>query len=63
MIGTGSIILKGANIPDKCIVSAGSTVGKGSYSECSLITGNPAESRKTLDPDADFFCRRSGHVR
>ncbi len=47
-IGLNSIILKGTEIGDNCIVSAGSVV-KGKFPPNSIITGNPAHVVKTLD--------------
>lgn len=47
-IGLNAIILKGTEIGDNCIVSAGSVV-KGKFPANSVITGNPAIVVKTLD--------------
>lgn len=46
-IGLNSIILKGTEIGDNCIVSAGSVV-KGIFPPNSIITGNPAKVVKQL---------------
>lgn len=42
-IGVNALILKGANIGDNSVVSAGSVVGGGDYPQNSLIQGNPAK--------------------
>lgn len=46
-IAHGASILKGAHIPAGCIVGAKSLVGRGQYSENSLIAGIPATVKKT----------------
>lgn len=50
-IGVNALILKGANIGDNSIVSAGSVVGGGDYPRNSLIQGNPAKVVATLQID------------
>lgn len=42
-IGLNAVILKGANIGNNCVISAGSIVGKGVYPHNSIIQGNPAK--------------------
>jgi acetyltransferase-like isoleucine patch superfamily enzyme len=42
-IGLNAVILKGANIGNNCVISAGSVVGGGDYPQNSLIQGNPAK--------------------
>lgn len=41
-IGANSFILPGVNLPEGCIVTAGSVVGIKAYKPYSLISGNPA---------------------
>lgn len=50
-IGVNALILKGANIGDNSVVSAGSVVGGGDYPRNSLIQGNPAKVVATLQID------------
>lgn len=47
-IGLNAVILKGANIGNNCVISAGSVVGGGDYPQNSLIQGNPAKVVGTL---------------
>jgi acetyltransferase-like isoleucine patch superfamily enzyme len=62
MIGTGCIILKGAVVPNFCVVAAGSVVGHRRYAEYSLLGGIPASTIKSLDPQAKYFGRTVGSV-
>ena len=61
-IGTGCIILKGAEIADKVIVAAGSVVTGNLKEECSIYGGNPAAKFRSLDADAKYFTRSVGMV-
>lgn len=47
-IGVNATILKGTNIDDNCVVSAGSVV-KGVFPSNSIIQGNPAKVVKTIE--------------
>lgn len=47
-IGINAIILKGTEIGDNCIISAGSVV-KGVFPKSCIISGNPATIVKVLD--------------
>lgn len=49
-IGVNTIVLKGTNIGDNCVVAAGSVV-KGVYPPNSIIQGNPAIVVKSLNID------------
>ncbi|MET0971204.1 MAG: hypothetical protein ABWY18_18535 [Tardiphaga sp.] len=62
MIGSGSIVLKGVKIPDRCIVSAGSVVGHARPEPYSLIAGNPAAHVRTLPETAKFFHRTENTI-
>jgi NDP-sugar pyrophosphorylase family protein len=57
MIGSGSILLKGVKVPDRCIVSAGSVVSHVKPESYSLIAGNPAVQIRKLPETAKFFAR------
>lgn len=61
MVGTGTLILKGVSIPDKCVVSAGSVVTHIKAEALSLIAGNPAAVTRQLPCTSKFFSR-VGHV-
>jgi acetyltransferase-like isoleucine patch superfamily enzyme len=45
-IGHGVSVLKGATIPDGCVVGARSVVGRGTFPAGSLLAGVPAKLRK-----------------
>lgn len=59
-IGTGTILLKGASLPDYCILAAGSVLGKAYHEPYRLLSGIPAAPVKQLDPDLAFFTRTKG---
>lgn len=61
-VGTGSIVLFGATIPDYCIVSAGSVVTKSHDQTYQMYGGNPARPIKDLAPDLAFFTRTVGRL-
>lgn len=48
-IGTGAIILKGVHIGARSIVAAGSVVTAGTIPPDSLVAGNPARVRRTIE--------------
>lgn len=62
-IGSGSIILKGTEIPDYVIVGAGAVLNK-KYTESNKVYGGvPAKIKKDLDKDeVKFFSRPNGDV-
>lgn len=61
-IGTGSILLGGAKLPDYSILAAGGVLSH-SYEEThQLYGGVPAKQIKRLDPDLKYFHRTSGYV-
>lgn len=63
MIGSGTIVLPGAIIPDFSVVSAGSVVRYSMGAECySLYSGNPAVFERSLDKEMSYFNRSSGAV-
>jgi acetyltransferase-like isoleucine patch superfamily enzyme len=62
-VGTGCILLKGAVLPEKSVLSAGSVLSKAEYEPCCLYSGNPAVRIKQLDSKAIYFSRQDGAVR
>lgn len=55
-IGSGSILLLGVNIPDNCIVAAGSVVTKSIKEKGVIIAGNPA---RVIAKTEDFIKKNS----
>lgn len=47
-IGCNTLMLKGTVIPNNCVIGAGSVVSGHSYSENTIIAGNPAVSIKPI---------------
>lgn len=47
-IGNGCMILKGATVPDVCVIGAKSVVSGSNYVGHSVIVGNPAKSVKRI---------------
>ena len=48
-IGSGAIILGPCNIGDNSVIGAGSVVLSGDYPSDTLIAGNPAKIKKTIE--------------
>ncbi len=63
MIGTQSIILKGASLPDYSVLGAGSVLQKAYTTSYTLYSGVPALPVKTFDTEAKFFNRDTRFVR
>jgi len=62
-IGTSSIILMGANLPDCCVLGAGAILNKKFEKTHSLYAGNPARPLKTFEKNQySYFQRKQGHV-
>lgn len=59
-IGTASVLLKGARIPDYCVVGAMSLVNKSFDEEQSLYAGVPACRIKSVDLSMNWFHRDIG---
>jgi acetyltransferase-like isoleucine patch superfamily enzyme len=59
MVGTGSILLKGALLPDYSVLGAGSVVHKRFETTHTLYSGVPAQPVKALDANLAFFSRTS----
>jgi serine acetyltransferase len=61
-VGTGSILLPGAVVPDYCVIGAGSVVTSALPDTYSLYAGAPARRIKALDPSSAYFKRGTGSV-
>ncbi len=61
-IGSGTIILKGASVPEKSIVGAGSVYRSRFVESHWLYSGVPAVPVKQLDKATAFFLRTTGNV-
>jgi acetyltransferase-like isoleucine patch superfamily enzyme len=61
-VGTSCIILKGATLPDFCVLGAGSLLTQAFSDTYCLYSGLPAQSVKKLSEDSLFFSRKHGHV-
>lgn len=62
-VGTGCILLKGASLPERSILAAGSVLGAGGDRvPNALYSGVPAVPAKELDPGAKYFVRNVGAV-
>jgi acetyltransferase-like isoleucine patch superfamily enzyme len=62
MIGTRAVILKGAHVPDRAVVGAGSVFRGTPDSTGGLWSGVPARRVLDLDQSSPYFTRRDGHV-
>jgi acetyltransferase-like isoleucine patch superfamily enzyme len=62
MVGAGSIILKGATLPDYCALGAGSTLQKTYFETHMLYSGVPANPVKQLSPNYAYFHRTAGFI-
>ena len=59
-VGSRCVILKGAKLPDCCILGAGSVLARPYDEPYGLYVGVPATRQKNLDPDAAYFKREAG---
>ncbi len=62
MVGAGSILLKGAVLPDYSALGAGSTLQKAYGDTHMLYSGVPATPVKSLSPDYAYFKRTQGFI-
>jgi acetyltransferase-like isoleucine patch superfamily enzyme len=62
MIGTRVILLKGAKVPDRAVVAAGSVFRESTEETGGLWSGVPAIRVRDLDETGAYFVRTSGHV-
>jgi acetyltransferase-like isoleucine patch superfamily enzyme len=61
-VGTGCIILPDAYLPDRSILAAGSVLNKKHSNSDSLYAGVPAEFKKNISTEAEYFKRKTGVV-
>jgi acetyltransferase-like isoleucine patch superfamily enzyme len=61
-VGTGSVILRGAQLPDYSVLSANSTLSKAYDATYYIYSGVPAQPTKELDHSSKFFSRTHGYV-
>lgn len=62
MIGAGSTLLKGAQLPDYSALAAGSTLHRAFTEPYTLYSGVPAISASQLEPSYRYFTRSTGWV-
>jgi acetyltransferase-like isoleucine patch superfamily enzyme len=61
-IGTGSVVLKGAKLPDYSILAANSSLTRAFEEPYTLYSGVPAVAVKALDRASAYFHRDRGYV-
>ncbi|HEU4781646.1 MAG TPA: hypothetical protein VFS58_17335 [Steroidobacteraceae bacterium] len=61
-VGTACVVLKGAELPDYCVLAAGSSLARAFADNFTLYSGVPALPVKALDRDAEYFHRVRGYV-
>jgi len=61
-ISTATVILPGVEIPDFCVVAAGSVVTKSVPNSYGIYAGVPARLVKSLEKDCGYFIRKAGRV-
>jgi acetyltransferase-like isoleucine patch superfamily enzyme len=62
-VGSRCVLLKGSSVPDRSIVTAGSTYGLREEEPLGLFAGVPARRARELDPGWAYFNRALGYVR
>ena len=62
LIGTRVTVVGGAVLPDRSMLAAGAVLNKPHIEEYVLYAGQPAERRKALDPQSEYFRRERGFV-
>lgn len=62
MVGTRVILLKGARIPDRAVVGAGSLFRGAPEGSGGLWSGIPAKRVRDIDESGAYFTRTAGHV-
>jgi acetyltransferase-like isoleucine patch superfamily enzyme len=61
-VGSNSVLLGGAVLPDYCVLGAKSLLNKTYTQTHRLYGGVPARERNVLSPDCGYFKRRQGFV-
>ncbi|MDC7786714.1 hypothetical protein PQJ75_08265 [Rhodoplanes sp. TEM] len=61
-VGTRCVLLKGAVLPERSVLAAGSVLGRAETQSCILYSGVPAGPVKPLDPASLYFSRTVGRV-
>lgn len=61
-VGTSCILLKGARLPSRSVLGAGSVLGKGITEELCLYSGNPARLVRKMEAGDEYFIRTYGFV-
>lgn len=61
-VGTASVILKGAALPDFSVLAANSSLARGFEDSYTLYSGVPATAVKSLERDWAYFSRERGYV-
>jgi hypothetical protein len=62
-VGSGSIVLPGARLPDYCVLAAGAVLTQPLEETHTLYAGVPARAVKKLPADWEYFRRTDGFVR
>jgi acetyltransferase-like isoleucine patch superfamily enzyme len=62
-VGTGVIVLGGAELPDYSVLGAGSVLNKSHKTPSSLYAGAPARHVKILEGNMEYFVRNEGFVK
>jgi acetyltransferase-like isoleucine patch superfamily enzyme len=61
-VGSRAILLKGAHVPERSIVAAGSTFGVRNGEPLGVFAGNPAARIREADPALGYFTRDRGLI-
>ena len=61
-VGTRSVLVKGACVPNYAVLAAGSVYTARTNDEYALYGGVPAKKIKDLAPDSGYFIRTEGYV-
>jgi acetyltransferase-like isoleucine patch superfamily enzyme len=62
LVGTGSIVLPGAQLPDYCVLGAGAVLNQVLKETHTLYAGVPARAVKKFPTDLGYFTRERGFV-